>query len=529
MKKAEQGRKHPSPLDLGTLILIIILSAMGAIVGLELITRLGTTPNTSIIGALVAIVIAKVPLTFLKKYKDVNTQNLLQTAISGSTFSAANGLMLPIGITFLMGKPELVWPMLIGAALAVITDATILYFSFDSKVFPAEAAWPPGIATAEAIKTAAEKGKSGIVLILGIIGGAIGKFFGIPTDILGVAFIGNVFALTAFGIGLLTRGYMPQFTGIDLMKLYLPHGVMIGAGIAALIQIFKIIKNEKDAEDGSQYNTTRSTKELRRGLGKGYIAYIGVALLLAIISGLMTEMSMGMLLLWIIFAATAAIVSELIVGIAAMYSGWSPAFATALIFLVLGMLIGFPPIALALLVGFTASTGPAFADMAYDFKAGWILRGKGKNPEFEREGRKQQYIAELISFMVAIIMVGLVHQFYFAQDLVPPVDRVYVATIQAGTNPEVAKYLLLWAIPGLIIQFIGGPSKQLGVLFATGLLINSPIAGITVLIGLLIRTFVIKIKGREVQGTLYILGAGSIAGAALFSFFKSTMQLGKVK
>ncbi len=522
-------RKHPSPLEPGTLILIIILSALGAIVGLELITRLGTTPNTSIIGALVAIVIAKVPFAFLKKYKDVNRQNLLQTAISGSTFSAANGLMLPIGIVFLMGRTDLVWPMLIGVALAVITDATILYFSFDSQAFPAEGSWPPGIATAEAIKKAAEKGKSGIMLIGGIIGGAIGKYFGIPMDILGVAFIGNAFALTAFGIGLLTRGYFPQFTGIDLMNVYLPHGVMIGAGLVALIQIIKIIRSEKSSEGENKFKTTRSATDLKKGLGKGYLVYIGIALLIAIITGLMTEMSFGMLVLWIVFAATAAIVSELIVGIAAMYSGWFPAFATALIFLVLGMLIGFPPIALAVLVGFTASTGPAFADMAYDFKAGWILRGEGKDQEYEKEGRKQQYIAEIIAFMVAIVMVGIVHQFYFAQDLVPPVDRVYVATIEAGANPAVAKYLLLWAIPGAIIQFIGGPSKQLGVLFATGLLIKSPIAGITVLVGLLIRYLVIKVRGKEAQGMLYILGAGSIAGAAIFSFFKSTLKLGNIK
>lgn len=530
MEKNEKVRaKHPSPFEFGTLILIILLSALGAIVGLELITRLGTTPNTSIIGALVAIVLAQVPFAFLRKYKDVNRQNLLQTAISGATFSAANGLMLPIGIVFLMGRSDLIWPMLIGVALAVITDATILYFSFDSKAFPAQGAWPPGIATAESIKTAAEKGKSGFILIAGIVGGATGKYFGIPMDILGVAFIGNAFALTAFGIGLLTRGYVPGLTGIDLMELYLPHGVMIGAGLVALVQIIRTITSEKGSEDAEKYQVTRSAAEFKKGLGRGYLVYVGIAALLAIITGLITKMSVGMFILWIVFAATAAIVSELIVGIAAMYSGWFPAFATALIFLVLGMLIGFPPLALAILVGFTASTGPAFADMAYDFKAGWVLRGEGKDPEFEKEGRKQQYIAEIIAFMVAILVVGLVHQFYFAQDLVPPVNRVYVATIEAGTNPEVAKYLLLWAIPGAIIQFIGGPSRQLGVLFATGLLIKSPIAGITVLIGLAIRWLVLKIKGKEAQGMLYILGAGSIAGSALFSFFKSTIRLGQIK
>ena len=56
-----------------------------------------------------------------------------------------------------------------------------------------------------------------------------------------------------------------------------------------------------------------------------------------------------------------------------MHSGWFPGFATALIFLLVGMLIGFPPIPLALMVGYTSATGPAFSDMAYDLKSGYIL------------------------------------------------------------------------------------------------------------------------------------------------------------
>jgi len=240
-----------------------------------------------------------------------------------------------------------------------------------------------------------------------------------------------------------------------------------------------------------------------------------------------TEMSFLMLIFWLIFAAFAAIASELIVGIAAMHSGWFPAFATALIFLVLGMLVGFPPLALAILVGFTASTGPAFADMAYDLKAGWILRGSGSDPEYEKEGRKQQYITELISFMVAIAVVAIAHNSYFEQDLFAPVARVYVTTIEAGTNPAIALKLLLWAIPGAIIQFIGGPSRQLGVLFATGLLINYPIAGLTVVAGLLVRVIVVKMFKEEGQKSLYVLGAGFIAGAAVYSFFTSTLKLGK--
>jgi uncharacterized oligopeptide transporter (OPT) family protein len=86
----------------------------------------------------------------------------------------------------------------------------------------------------------------------------------------------------------------------------------------------------------------------------------------------------------------------------------------------------------------------------------------------------------------------------------------------------------MWAIPGAIIQLIGG-SKQIGVLFATGLLIYSPIAGIVLVIGLFARMFIVKIYGEQGQKTLYSLGAGFIAGAALYSFFSSTLRMGTPK
>ena len=44
------------------------------------------------------------------------------------------------------------------------------------------------------------------------------------------------------------------------------------------------------------------------------------------------------------------------------------------------------------------------------------------------------------------------------------------ATIQAGATGDVAKAMLIWALPGALIQLLGGPSRQLGILLATGLL-----------------------------------------------------------
>ena len=511
------NKKHPSAWDPAIMLLNILVSVIGSIIGLELIARLGISTNTSIIGALFAIIIARIPLKVFQKYKDINTQNLVQTAMSGATFAASNGIFLSIGIPYLLGRHDLVIPMLVGASLAVIIDATILYKVFDTEMFPAKEAWAPGIA---------------------MVGGIVGKIFGIPTDILGVGWIGNMWALGAFGVGLLISEYTPKFFNIKLGDYYVPHGVMIGAGFVALIQMILILqkksKKEKEAAAAEaatgkveKKEFTRSLKSMKFSLAEGFGAYILVSIVMAIMCGFSADMSAGMFVWWIIFAALSAIISELIVGISAMHSGWFPAFATAFIFLILGMLFGFPPAQLAILVGFTSATGPAFADMAYDLKSGYIVRGNGEDVPFEMEGRRQQYIAKMVSAVIAILVVLFTYKAYFEKGMLAPVDAVYVATIDAGTNMAVAKNLIIWAIPGALLQAIGGSGRQLGVLFATGLLIASPMAGITVLVGLLIRYIVVKKYGDLGQSKLYILGAGFITGAALYSFFSSTMNLGK--
>ncbi|QKE73963.1 OPT family oligopeptide transporter [Arthrobacter citreus] len=530
-------KKHPSIFEPFALIFNIVTSIIGAIIGMQIITTLGVTPSTSIVGALVAMLVARIPGAMFKKYKSVHRQNLVQTSISSATFGAANSLLIPIGIPFVMGNSKLIVPMLIGAALAMFVDAAILYKIFDSRLFPASETWAPGVATAQSILAGDKGGKRAALLGVGTGIGLIGSYFGISMSAFGTAFIGNIWALSMFGIGLMIRQYSIPWFDFDINQHYIAHGFMIGAGIVALFQVSLLIfgkqkkgnenlqtsKAEKSVED----TLTRPIKEARRALGYGFIAYLIIALLIAITGGLITKMSLGMLLGFMLFAAFAAFVHELIVGIAAMHSGWFPAFAVAFITLLFGMLIGFPPVALALLAGFSAATGPAFADMGYDLKTGYILRGNGEDKEYELQGRKQQYITGMISFGVALLTVLFTYKGYFAQNLVPPIDAVYVSTIKAGASPEVAKQLLLWAIPGAILQLIGGPGRQLGVLFATGLLILSPNACWAVLLGILIRVVVLKVKGKEAEAPMSILAAGFIAGDALYSFFNSMFKIKK--
>lgn len=478
-----------------------------------------------------AVLIGLIPGAYFADFRNIHRQNLIETAISAATFGAGNVLLLSIGTMWLLGAKNLIVPMFIGAIIGMIIDISMMYWLFDTPAFPADEAWPPGIATSETILAAAEGGKRALLLLAAGIIGAVGQAFKIPMDVFGVAWIGNIWALLMFGVGLLIRAYSPTLIGVDINKLYIPHGIMIGAGIVALGQIIMIIKGKKltknkPVESGQEvYQTTRDIHDLMRSLKRGFAFYIIGALILAIISGLYTKMGMPMFIWWIIFSALAAIISEFMVGISAMHAGWFPGFATALIFLVMGMLMQFPPVALALLVGYTATTGPAFADMGYDLKTGWLLRGRGRDTQYELYGRHQQYIAEIIGACVAIFIVAISYQRYFAQDLFPPVDRVFAATIQAGAQPWIWKQLIIWGIVGAIIQYVGGAEKQIGILFATGLLILNPRAGFSVIVALIVRVFIQKTYGKKAETPMFIAAAGFIAGSTLYSFFTSTMGL----
>ena len=544
-----RASEHPKAYAPHILILNIVMSVLGAIIGLELIVRTGVAPNTSIVGALFAIIISRIPIAILKKYQSIHCQNLIQTSISGATFSAANCFLLPIGVPVIMGRMDLMYPMLIGSFLATIIDATILYKTFDSEMFPAEGAWPPGVASAESILAVVQKGKKALLLLAGMGIGIGGKMIGIPTDHLGVSWFGDFAAMAALGVGSLvigiikTNGFIIDIFGTSLpvitdlfgeganlmarpMFQYMPHGIMIGAGLISLIQCGRMLLKKSDGNSAAG-KFSSSMANMKKALGGGYVAYLIVAVLLAVITGIWSDMSMFQLIIWVIFSAFAAIASELIVGISAMYSGWFPGFATALIFLIVGMLIGFPAIPLGILVAYTSATGPAFSDMAYDLKCGYILRGCGQDQELELEGRKQQYYSEMIGFVVAFVLVAIMAGKYFDQGLFAPVDATFAATIEAGAGAGVAKWLVIWAIPGAIIQLLGG-SRQVGILFATGLLVGSTINGLTILIALVLRYVLVK-RNKENEQTLNILGAGSLAGAALYSFFTATLSLGKKK
>ena len=526
---ADVAPRHPAFFATASLFLIAPLCLLGAIIGTQLIVTLGITTNTSLIGAMAGMALGRLPMAAFARYRSIHLQNLAQSAISAATFGAGNALLLPIGIPFVMGMPELVTPMLIGVTLAMLLDGFLLWCLFDSEIFPSGGAWPPGVAAAVAIRAGDEGGRKLWVLGGGVLSGAVGQAaFGIPMSAFGVAFIGNIWALAMFGVGLLARAYSTRlfggdmfasiFPGGDLMKAYLPQGFMLGAGLVALVQVAIHVLRDNSGSP-SPGAARKGPVRLRRALGLGCLAYVAIAMLIAMLGELWTSMPAGLFIAFVLYAAFAALIHELIVGLAAMHAGWLPAFGVAVVTLAVGILIGFPPAALTLMVGFTAATGPAFADMGYDLKAGFILRGNGTDPAFEAEGRRQQLFAAMFAFVVAAVVVLVSHRYYLANNMVAPIDKVYAASIKAGASASVAWGLTIWAVPGALLQFAGGPRRQVGILLATGLLLGGVPAGWAVLVGIALRVLWSKTAARGRVADMEVFAAGVIAGDALYSFY----------
>lgn len=514
---------------------LVVLSVVGAVIGIDLVAKLGISANTAVVGALLAMLIGRMPLTLLRRMRSVHRQNLAQTAISAATFAAANALLTSAAVPWVFGRKDLVWPMLAGSFIGLLIDAWVLYRSFGSRLLPAEGPWPPGVAAAETIQAGDKGGKRAAVLAGGTVAGLVGTLFQLPLSAAGVAFLGNIWALLMFGIGLGLREFGPELFGTDLGTGYVPHGVMVGAGLVALGQAVTVLarrgkRRGARAEPVSATPPATSSASsspaapvvdeaaLRRALLRGYALFTAGAAVLAVAGGLLGRMSVPALVGWVLFAALAALVHELIVGLAAMQSGWFPSFAVTLIFLILGLVIGIPSVPLALLVGYVSATGPAFADMGYDLKAGWLLRRDHRPWDpWERAGRREQFRAALIGFAVALAVVAVLWQSYFRQGLIPPVAQVYADTVRHGLgDSDALRTMLLWAIPGALIQLLGGTRRQMGVMLATGLLILTPHACLMVLAGLAVRVVYRRLRGGERADTeLNLVGAGLIAGSSL--------------
>lgn len=477
---------EPATVFIGT-----ILAVLSAIVCMQILGKVGVSANTSILGAIFAMLVSRIPTASMKGFRNLERQNYIQTISSGAGFAASNCGLTAVAILFVLGETKAILPMALGCLFGTAASIFVVGQLYDSSIFPAEESWAPGIATAEVLEAGDEGGSKAKRIIQGIVVGAVGSHFKIPVAAIGITFITSIASITALGIAL----------------------------IQSIISIVKSSrKNHEETEKNHNYTVT--DEQARKTILMSFGIHVVGAVLVGVLTGVLTDMSVGKIILWIIWTAFASVASMMLVGMAAMYSGWFPAFAITTIFLTLGILMGFPPVAVAVLTGYISSVGPCFADMGYDLKTGWIIRGKGEDREHEVYGRKQQVYIEIYGAVIGIIIVMLFANVTLGQGLIPASSTTFATTCQAVANPELIKTLLIFAIPGAIVQLVGG-KHMIGVLFATGLVINSPIYGIGVLVTVAVRL----IFKKKIDEFMNCRDAGLIAGDGLYSFFASLIKM----
>ena len=134
----------------------------------------------------------------------------------------------------------------------------------------------------------------------------------------------------------------------------------------SLIQVCIILyrdskgKMEETDEEGNTYPYTVNHEGVKKSIMTAVILNAGVSMVLAVVTGVFTQMPVGRIVLWVGWTTFSAVVAPVLVGICAMRSGWFPAFAITTIFLSLGLFMGFPLVVLALLTGYVAYTNPYF-------------------------------------------------------------------------------------------------------------------------------------------------------------------------
>jgi len=108
--------------------------------------------------------------------------------------------------------------------------------------------------------------------------------------------------------------------------------------------------------------------------------------------------------------------------------------------------------------------------------------------------------------------------------LFPPAAKTLAATAKAA-DPELARWLMTWAPIGFVLQMVGGPGRQMGILLATGLMVYNALAGIAVLVTVAARLVLMKIFGAErLRDIFYVGGAGAVGGSAIVSSLVYTLR-----
>jgi len=191
---------------------------------MQIMGQLGITPNTSLISAVLVMVVARVPLVVARRFRNLERQNYVLSIASAAGFAAANCGFVAIAMFYIMGRTDMLLPMAFGTLVGSVISVFVTGRLFDSKIYPARGAWPLGAAVANSLEAGDSGGKKGFQLLQGLAVGALASILGIPAAGVGIAFIANMVTMAALAVGIVLRGIPPSFSaGLTLAIRILPR------------------------------------------------------------------------------------------------------------------------------------------------------------------------------------------------------------------------------------------------------------------------------------------------------------------
>jgi len=501
----------PRAFEWPALLFYVAFAAASAAICAQINIHLGVTPNTAVVGVLVAIAAGR---SLLPQFRSPERQVMVETATSAGGFAGANIALISIAALYLLGLERLLWPLLFGIVSGMVIDIWLAYRLFGTRAFPAEGPWPDGEAVGRVIQAGDKGGQLARQLLQGVGVGFIARLFSLPAAGVGIAFIGNPVALGALALGLLLRAH-GQWLGYDFGASYVAHGLMIGAGLVQVGQTTWVVWRSRTPRNSKL--ETRNDRLPALELFIHVLAFVLGATALSLLAGLWSSMPPTQLALWVAFAGAAAFLHTIIVGYCAMLSGWFPSLAVGIALLLVAALMRFPVEALAMLAGYVFSTGPQFADLGYDLKSGWIIRGRGTDAAREEAGRRQQALLQEAGALVGIATVALVFGAYWKAGLVPPMGRVIATTVNLAATPALPLQLAIGGLIGAVAQVAGGPRRAIGILLATGLLLQNPVYGYALVAALVFRAWI-------GMSRMTVRAPGLIAGDGLAGFGEAIVR-----
>ena len=518
----------PDPIALG---LALVVSPTAAAIGLHVFAIFGVVPAAELVILAVFGGLGVAPR--LRAVLRPERQLVVQTAAAVAVVAATLGQTLTLGVAHAVGRQELAMLLLVGAGVAGAGALAAAAVLFDSALLPASAAWPSRrIVVADAIGRllAAWRALSlGLGLMLGHWGAVS---FGAPLlSAFGLAFLGNGLGLAVLAVGAIVRPLLPFLLRADVDALLLPHGLLLGAGLAGLCQAAGSLMRRSLPRAGAERVAAappagsrigRAWRSVRTHLvGQGVASrrlIIGLALasglyallaeLLLAAAGLQAGgidpfrvLALGLL------AGLLTVGLQLLVGLSGAHLGWVPTLGCCLLALAVARWLGGPTAATLVLITLVAASGPAFAELAYQLTAAAELGAP--------RVRAQQVLAGLLGLASALAVVAAWAGDYFAAGYVPPVSQALATAVELAADRSRLSAAVPWVLVGFVAQWLGGPRRQVGFLFATGLLIAIPALGWALLAGLAARTVLSIVSRSRADLSAAIFGLGCIGGELL--------------